>query len=87
MHMCILILYRSCYPPQIGINVPIPVPLPMFSFTGSRASFRGDVNFYGKSVSVCVVLCYVSCERVYMCACVHTYMCVCVRACVCVCAK
>ena len=36
--------------PQIGINVPIPVPLPMFSFTGSRASFRGDVNFYGKQV-------------------------------------
>ncbi|XP_065894624.1 methylmalonate-semialdehyde/malonate-semialdehyde dehydrogenase [acylating], mitochondrial-like [Dysidea avara] len=34
---------------QIGINVPIPVPLPMFSFTGSRASFRGDVNFYGKA--------------------------------------
>ena len=33
---------------QIGINVPIPVPLPMFSFTGSRGSFRGDVNFYGK---------------------------------------
>jgi len=34
---------------QIGINVPIPVPLPMFSFTGSRASFRGDMNFYGKA--------------------------------------
>ncbi|XP_039247892.1 methylmalonate-semialdehyde/malonate-semialdehyde dehydrogenase [acylating], mitochondrial-like [Styela clava] len=33
---------------QVGVNVPIPVPLPMFSFTGSRASFRGDVNFYGK---------------------------------------
>uniref|UniRef100_UPI00358FEEA4 methylmalonate-semialdehyde/malonate- semialdehyde dehydrogenase [acylating], mitochondrial-like n=1 Tax=Myxine glutinosa TaxID=7769 RepID=UPI00358FEEA4 len=33
---------------QIGINVPIPVPLPMFSFTGSRASFKGDTNFYGK---------------------------------------
>jgi malonate-semialdehyde dehydrogenase (acetylating)/methylmalonate-semialdehyde dehydrogenase len=33
---------------QVGINVPIPVPLPMFSFTGSRASFQGDVNFYGK---------------------------------------
>jgi malonate-semialdehyde dehydrogenase (acetylating)/methylmalonate-semialdehyde dehydrogenase len=33
---------------QVGINVPIPVPLPMFSFTGSRASFRGDTNFYGK---------------------------------------
>ncbi|KAI3381195.1 hypothetical protein SNEBB_008621 [Seison nebaliae] len=34
---------------QIGINVPIPVPLPMFSFTGSRASFVGDQNFYGKA--------------------------------------
>lgn len=33
---------------QVGVNVPIPVPLPMFSFTGSRASFRGDMNFYGK---------------------------------------
>jgi malonate-semialdehyde dehydrogenase (acetylating)/methylmalonate-semialdehyde dehydrogenase len=34
---------------QVGINVPIPVPLPFFSFTGSRASIRGDVNFYGKA--------------------------------------
>nr|KAF6498916.1 aldehyde dehydrogenase 6 family member A1 [Molossus molossus] len=33
---------------QVGVNVPIPVPLPMFSFTGSRSSFRGDTNFYGK---------------------------------------
>ncbi|XP_052275637.1 methylmalonate-semialdehyde dehydrogenase [acylating], mitochondrial-like isoform X3 [Dreissena polymorpha] len=33
---------------QIGVNVPIPVPLPMFSFTGSRGSFMGDTNFYGK---------------------------------------
>lgn len=33
---------------QIGINVPIPVPLPMFSWTGSKASFLGDINFYGK---------------------------------------
>jgi malonate-semialdehyde dehydrogenase (acetylating)/methylmalonate-semialdehyde dehydrogenase len=33
---------------QVGINVPIPVPLPFFSFTGSRASIRGDVHFYGK---------------------------------------
>ncbi|XP_074644267.1 putative methylmalonate-semialdehyde/malonate-semialdehyde dehydrogenase [acylating], mitochondrial [Tubulanus polymorphus] len=33
---------------QIGVNVPIPVPLPMFSFTGSRGSFRGDQHFYGK---------------------------------------
>ena len=35
---------------QVGVNVPIPVPLPMFSFTGSRGSFRGDTNFYGKQV-------------------------------------
>lgn len=40
--------YHSCV--QIGVNVPIPVPLPMFSFTGSRGSFRGDTNFYGKQV-------------------------------------
>ena len=33
---------------QVGVNVPVPVPLPMFSFTGSRGSFRGDLNFYGK---------------------------------------
>jgi malonate-semialdehyde dehydrogenase (acetylating)/methylmalonate-semialdehyde dehydrogenase len=33
---------------QVGINVPIPVPLPMFSFTGWRGSFRGDVHAYGK---------------------------------------
>jgi len=32
---------------QVGINVPIPVPLPMFSFTGNKASIRGDLNFYG----------------------------------------
>jgi acyl-CoA reductase-like NAD-dependent aldehyde dehydrogenase len=33
---------------QVGVNVPIPVPLPFFSFTGSRASIRGDIHFYGK---------------------------------------
>lgn len=33
---------------QVGVNVPIPVPLPMFSFTGSRGSFRGDTHFYGR---------------------------------------
>ncbi len=33
---------------QIGINLPIPVPLPMFSFTGSKKSFLGTHNFYGK---------------------------------------
>ncbi len=33
---------------NIGINVPIPVPLPMFSFTGNKGSFWGDLNFYGK---------------------------------------
>jgi hypothetical protein len=31
----------------VGINVPIPVPLPFFSFTGNKASFAGDLNFYG----------------------------------------
>ena len=40
---------------QVGVNVPIPVPLPMFSFTGSRASFRGDVHFYGKQVMLLVL--------------------------------
>ena len=34
---------------QVGINIPIPVPLPFFSFTGSRGSFAGSANFYGKS--------------------------------------
>lgn len=34
---------------QVGINVPIPVPLPMFSFTGSKGSMWGDLNFYGKA--------------------------------------
>eukprot|EP00004_Rigifila_ramosa_P026772 TRINITY_DN847_c0_g1_i1.p1 TRINITY_DN847_c0_g1~~TRINITY_DN847_c0_g1_i1.p1 ORF type:complete len:515 (+),score=138.79 TRINITY_DN847_c0_g1_i1:45-1589(+) len=33
---------------QVGINVPIPVPSPNFSFTGSRASIQGDINFFGK---------------------------------------
>lgn len=30
-----------------GINVPIPVPLPMFGWSGNKASFLGDVPFYG----------------------------------------
>lgn len=34
---------------QVGINLPIPVPLPFFSFTGSRGSITGDLNFYGKT--------------------------------------
>lgn len=34
---------------QVGVNVPIPVPLPFFSFTGSRGSFVGATNFYGKT--------------------------------------
>lgn len=34
---------------QVGINVPIPVPLPFFSFSGNKASFAGDLNFYGKA--------------------------------------
>jgi len=34
---------------QVGINVPIPVPLPMFSWSGNKASFMGDIGFYGPS--------------------------------------
>lgn len=33
---------------QIGVNLPIPVPPPFFSFTGSKASFIGATNFYGR---------------------------------------
>lgn len=32
---------------QIGVNVPIPVPLPMFSWSGNKGSFLGDIPFYG----------------------------------------
>eukprot|EP00051_Salpingoeca_urceolata_P026777 m.478647 g.478647 ORF g.478647 m.478647 type:complete len:522 (-) comp21191_c0_seq1:1676-3241(-) len=39
----------ECEAGQHGINVPIPVPLPMFSFTGNKDSFNGDLNFYGKA--------------------------------------
>lgn len=34
---------------QVGINIPIPVPLPFFSWSGNKASFLGDLGFYGKS--------------------------------------
>ncbi|XP_058190434.1 methylmalonate-semialdehyde dehydrogenase [acylating], mitochondrial-like isoform X2 [Rhododendron vialii] len=34
---------------QVGINVPVAAPLPFFSFTGSKASFAGDLNFSGKA--------------------------------------
>lgn len=47
---------------QVGINVPIPVPLPFFSFTGSKASFAGDLNFYGKD---CLLLFSLLCICVY----------------------
>jgi malonate-semialdehyde dehydrogenase (acetylating) / methylmalonate-semialdehyde dehydrogenase len=33
---------------MVGVNVPIPVPLPFFSFTGAKASIRGDLHAYGK---------------------------------------
>ena len=33
---------------QVGINVPIPVPLPMFSWSGNKGSFLGDIPFYGR---------------------------------------
>jgi len=35
-------------PGQVGINVPIPVGLPMFSWTGNKASFLGDLPFYAR---------------------------------------
>ena len=41
---------------QVGVNVPIPVPLPMMSFTGSRGSFLGDANFYGKQGGMMQIL-------------------------------
>lgn len=31
------------------MNVAVAAPLPLFSFTGSKASFTGDINFYGKN--------------------------------------
>jgi len=34
---------------QIGVNLPIPVPPPFFSFSGSKASYLGASNFYGKN--------------------------------------
>ncbi|XP_027163670.1 methylmalonate-semialdehyde dehydrogenase [acylating], mitochondrial-like [Coffea eugenioides] len=34
---------------QVGINVAVPAPLPFVSFTGSKGSFAGDLNFYGKA--------------------------------------
>jgi len=34
---------------QIGINLPIPVPPPFFSFTGTKASYIGAGNFYGRN--------------------------------------
>ncbi|GFY95578.1 aldehyde dehydrogenase 6B2 [Actinidia rufa] len=34
---------------QVGINIPVATPLPFFSFTGSKASFIGDLNFSGEA--------------------------------------
>jgi hypothetical protein len=34
---------------QIGVNLPIPVPPYFTSFTGSKASYLGAGNFYGKA--------------------------------------
>ncbi|CCH46279.1 Retinal dehydrogenase [Wickerhamomyces ciferrii] len=34
---------------QVGINVPIPIPLAQFGFTSNKASFLGDLHFYGPS--------------------------------------
>jgi hypothetical protein len=49
---CLLLGSVSNQPLQVGmvgINVPIPVPLPMFSFTGWRGSFVGDLHMYGRA--------------------------------------
>ncbi|KAL3617340.1 Methylmalonate-semialdehyde dehydrogenase [acylating], mitochondrial [Castilleja foliolosa] len=34
---------------QVGVNVAITAPLPLFSFTGSKPSFTGDINIFGKT--------------------------------------
>lgn len=46
-----MIVFVFVFQTKIGINVPIPVPLSVFSFTGTRGSFHGDLHFYGKQVS------------------------------------
>jgi malonate-semialdehyde dehydrogenase (acetylating)/methylmalonate-semialdehyde dehydrogenase len=33
---------------QVGVNIPIPVPLPMFTWSGNKKSFLGDIGFYGR---------------------------------------
>ena len=33
---------------QVGINVGIPVPMGVFSFTGHKQSFFGDLHCHGK---------------------------------------
>lgn len=35
--------------PKVGINLPIPLGPPQMSFTGSRGSILGDLQFYGTS--------------------------------------
>ena len=37
--------------------MPIPVPLPMFSWSGNKASFLGDVPFYGRGYVLSSVHC------------------------------
>jgi len=39
---------HECDGGQLGINVPIPVALPMFSFSGNKKSFWGDLHMYGR---------------------------------------
>jgi malonate-semialdehyde dehydrogenase (acetylating)/methylmalonate-semialdehyde dehydrogenase len=39
---------RLPFLPQVGVNVPIPVPVPLFSFTGWKGSFHGDLQMYGE---------------------------------------
>jgi hypothetical protein len=48
------------------------VPLPFFSFTGSKASFAGDLNFYGMNsltltyleIMKITVLCPMCCNQI-----------------------
>jgi malonate-semialdehyde dehydrogenase (acetylating)/methylmalonate-semialdehyde dehydrogenase len=39
---------RAVQAGQVGVNVPIPVAVPLFSFTGWKGSFGGDLHFYGR---------------------------------------
>lgn len=33
---------------MVGVNIATPTPIPLFSFTGMRGSFAGDLHMYGR---------------------------------------